>query len=185
MVVAPHLQLSLPAPTATLLNVHSFWLCIQGISSCPGPTTKVYMITFICVEQTCLLRNAAEHDKRSLPGILGTVQELREERLWVAPLWLSPWGDVGRAGVHSAHGGCISENLCHLGRCSCAGSCKTELCSFVSEQFPLSSWQGKTEFVWMLTTLRWAYVPRGLSGFSMELPSPSYLSEGCKGSPGN
>ena len=40
------------------------------------PNHKVYMMAFVCVDQTCLLTNAAKRDKRSSPGIPGTVQEL-------------------------------------------------------------------------------------------------------------
>lgn len=43
------------------------------------PHHKVYMITSLCVGQTCPVTNAAECDKRSSRGILGTVQELKEE----------------------------------------------------------------------------------------------------------
>lgn len=76
------------------------------------PHHKVYMITSLCVDQTYLLTNAAECDKRNSPGTLGTVQELREERLWAAPCLTVPVRWHG----HSWHAQCtwwmLSLRLC-------------------------------------------------------------------------
>ena len=92
------------------------------------PNHKVYMMAFVCVDQTCPLTNAAKPDKRSSPGIPGTVQEpnvLGTEAVDSHLVRPSLEGGVSRAGVHSVRGGCIAAvlcRLCHLGRCSCAGS---------------------------------------------------------------
>lgn len=79
-------------------------------------------MAFVHVDQTCLLTNAAERDKRSSPGIPGTVQVLNVLGTEAMDSHLVPpslEGGVGRAGVHSVRSGCISEalcRLCHLGR---------------------------------------------------------------------
>ena len=75
LVVAPYLHPSLPAPRDT--SEHLFLLTRHpGHLFLSRPKQKVYVMAFICADQTCLLANAAKRDKRRSPGILGTVPEL-------------------------------------------------------------------------------------------------------------
>lgn len=78
------------------------------------PNHKVYVIPFICVDRTCTLTAAAEHDKRSSLGIVGTVQELNvleTEAVDSHGVCSSLEGGLGRVHVCDVRGGCISETL--------------------------------------------------------------------------
>lgn len=78
------------------------------------------VMAFECVDQTCPLTNAAERDKRSSPGILGTVQELNVlgteavgSTLCDRP-WKAVWAEL-TCSVYVSEALC---RLCHLGRSS-------------------------------------------------------------------